>query len=166
MSSTSAGPTLESRAPTPPIQPVVTVGDGAALINATVQKNPFNGTWRVAFALKPDGTGRPVELRCFLRKPPHVLDRDMELPLAAVTGTGDAEPMVDLPEAFRPKTGTPESWNAAYVRVEDYLRAHRIHNRLHQIRLIQNILERAARAPRGPPGARPDDRSRPRRPRR
>lgn len=38
-----------------------------------------------------------------------------------------------------------EAWNAAYVRVEDYLRAHRIHNRLHQSRLIQKILERAAR---------------------
>ncbi|HZP59708.1 MAG TPA: hypothetical protein VFB27_05235, partial [Opitutaceae bacterium] len=52
---------------------------------------------------------------------------------------------VDLPPAFRPKTGTMEEWNAAYVRVEDYLRAHRIHNRLHQSRLIQKILERAAR---------------------
>jgi hypothetical protein len=50
----------------------------------------------------------------------------------------------DLPAAFRPKTGTPEAWNQAYVRVEDYLRAHRVHNRLHQIRLIQQILERAA----------------------
>lgn len=38
-----------------------------------------------------------------------------------------------------------EAWNAAYVRVEDYLRAHRIHNRLHQSRLILQILERAAR---------------------
>jgi len=38
-----------------------------------------------------------------------------------------------------------EAWNAAYVRVEDYLRAHRLHNRLHQSRLIQRILERAAR---------------------
>jgi hypothetical protein len=37
-----------------------------------------------------------------------------------------------------------EAWNAAYVRVEDYLRAHRIHNRLHQSRLIQAVLERAA----------------------
>jgi hypothetical protein len=51
---------------------------------------------------------------------------------------------LDLPSAFRPKTGSPEAWNAAYVRVEDYLRAHRVHNRLHQIRLIQKILERAA----------------------
>ena len=38
-----------------------------------------------------------------------------------------------------------EAWNAAYVRVEDYLRAHRIHNRLHQSRIIEKILERAAR---------------------
>jgi hypothetical protein len=45
---------------------------------------------------------------------------------------------------FRPRTGTLEQWNAAYVRVEDYLRAHRIHNRIHQSRLIQRILEQAA----------------------
>ena len=38
-----------------------------------------------------------------------------------------------------------DQWNAAYVRVEDYLRAHRIHNRLHQSRLILQVLERAAR---------------------
>lgn len=50
----------------------------------------------------------------------------------------------ELASAFRPSTGTMEEWNAAYVRVEDYLRAHRIHNRLHQSRLIQRILERAA----------------------
>ena len=37
-----------------------------------------------------------------------------------------------------------EQWNAAYMRVEDYLRAHRIPNRLHQARLIQQILERVA----------------------
>ena len=42
--------------------------------------------------------------------------------------------------SFRPRTGTLEQWNAAYVRVEDYLRAHRIHNRLHQSRLIQQVL--------------------------
>jgi len=42
--------------------------------------------------------------------------------------------------SFRPKTGTLEQWNAAYVRVEDYLRAHRIHNRIHQSRLIQTVL--------------------------
>ncbi len=66
--------------------------------------------------------------------------------MAAVTESpGDSAPVIGLPEAFRPRTGTMESWNAAYVRVEDYLRAHRIHNRLHQSRLIQKILERAAR---------------------
>jgi hypothetical protein len=60
----------------------------------------------------------------------------MELPLESV----------DAPlNSFRPRTGTMEAWNAAYVRVEDYLRAHRIHNRLHQSRLIQTALERAAR---------------------
>ena len=46
--------------------------------------------------------------------------------------------------SFRPRTGTLEQWNAAYVRVEDYLRAHRIHNRLHQSRLIQRVLGAAA----------------------
>lgn len=60
----------------------------------------------------------------------------MELPLESI-----AAPLGN----FRPQTGSMEAWNAAYVRVEDYLRAHRIHNRLHQSRLIEKILERAAR---------------------
>ncbi|MFA5262420.1 MAG: hypothetical protein WC378_01245 [Opitutaceae bacterium] len=55
----------------------------------------------------------------------------MELPLESLSD-------------FRPRTGTLDQWNAAYVRVEDYLRAHRLHNRLHQSRLIQLILEQAA----------------------
>jgi glucans biosynthesis protein len=67
------GAYLDKEGPDPAIEPVVTVGEGAAFVNATVQKDPFNGTWRVAFALKADGSRRPVELRCFLRKPPHVL---------------------------------------------------------------------------------------------
>ena len=67
------GAYLSKQGPDPLIEPVVSVGTGAALVNSTVQKNPYNGTWRVAFALKPDGTGRPVELRCFLRKKPHGL---------------------------------------------------------------------------------------------
>lgn len=57
--------------------------------------------------------------------------------------------------SFRPRTGTMEAWNAAYVRVEDYLRAHRIHNRLHQSRLILQILERAARRHETNPSAEP-----------
>ncbi len=50
----------------------------------------------------------------------------------------------ELLGAFHPTTGSLEAWNSAYVRVEDYLRAHRIHNRLHSSRLILRILERAA----------------------
>lgn len=57
----------------PSIESVVTVGAGAKLAHSVVQKNPYNNTWRAAFAIEPDGTGRPVELRCFLRKSPHVL---------------------------------------------------------------------------------------------
>ena len=60
----------------------------------------------------------------------------MELSLESISGALST---------FQPKTGTPDEWNAAYVRVEDYLRAHRIHNRLHQSRLILRILERAAK---------------------
>ena len=56
----------------------------------------------------------------------------MELPLESLS-------------TFRPRTGSMDAWNAAYVRVEDYLRAHRIHNRLHTSRLLQKILERTAR---------------------
>ena len=67
------GPYLRNQGPDPLIEPVVSVGEGASLANSTIQKNPFNGTWKVAFAIKPDGSGRPVELRCFLRKTPHVL---------------------------------------------------------------------------------------------
>jgi hypothetical protein len=54
------------------------------------------------------------------------------------------QPPIELSGGFRPTTGSLEEWNQAYVRVEDYLRAHRIHNRLHSSRLISKILERAA----------------------
>ncbi len=50
----------------------------------------------------------------------------------------------EMPAAFRPSTGTPAQWSAAFARVEEYLRAHRVHDRLHQIRLINRILNRAA----------------------
>ncbi len=49
------------------VEHALTVGAGAALKHGGVQRNPINGTWRVAFMLKPDGSGRPVELRCFLK---------------------------------------------------------------------------------------------------
>ena len=57
----------------PDISPNISVGSGASLVHQSIEKNPFNGSWRVAFAIKPDGNGRPVELRCFLQKPPHIL---------------------------------------------------------------------------------------------
>lgn len=58
----------------PNLEAVVSVGTGAAQVDKTsVQKNAFTGAWRVVFEIKPDGSGRPVELRCFLRKGPHVL---------------------------------------------------------------------------------------------
>lgn len=66
-------PYLHNQRSDPAIEPVLTVGAGATLAHSSLQKNPYNGTWRVSFALKPDGSGKPVELRCFLRKPPHVL---------------------------------------------------------------------------------------------
>ena len=62
---------------------------------------------------------------------------------------------IQLPGNFRPRTGGLDAWNAAYVRVEDYLRAHRIHNRLHQSRLILEILERASRRHAAQPGLDP-----------
>jgi glucans biosynthesis protein len=68
------GPYLNGQPADPTIEPVVTVGTGAGLVpdTVTIQKNFNNGTWRVTFAVRPDGSGRAVELRCFLRKSPHV----------------------------------------------------------------------------------------------
>ena len=67
------GPGLRDRPANAPIVPAVTVGAGAALVHQTLQKNPFDGTWRAAFALRPDGSGRAVELRCYLREPGRTL---------------------------------------------------------------------------------------------
>ncbi len=64
---------LSNQKATPEISASVSVGAGATLVHQSVEKNPANGSWRVAFALKPDGSGRPVELRCYLKRPPHIL---------------------------------------------------------------------------------------------
>ncbi len=56
-----------------PLAKIVTVGEGAKLNHASLQKNPVNGTWRVAFTVRPDGSGRPVELRCHLQRGPDTL---------------------------------------------------------------------------------------------
>src|SRR6266542_2087332 len=69
----------------------------------------------------------------------------MEPPSNPPRASNEITAAAELPVTFRPATGTMEAWNAAYVRVEDYLRAHRIHNRLHSSRLVLRILERTAR---------------------
>ncbi|HEY8995208.1 MAG TPA: hypothetical protein VIM71_11135 [Lacunisphaera sp.] len=51
---------------------------------------------------------------------------------------------MDTLNAFRPRTGTPDQWNTAFIRVEDYLRAHRVHNRLQQITILEKVIARAA----------------------
>ena len=55
------------------LEHAISVGAGAKLNHASVQKNPVNGTWRLAFTIRPDGSNRPVELRCFLKRGPDVL---------------------------------------------------------------------------------------------
>ncbi|HWL17398.1 MAG TPA: glucan biosynthesis protein [Opitutus sp.] len=67
------GPALTKESAESKVEAVVTVGPGAKLVHTTVQKNPYNQTWRAAFAIRPDGSGQPIELRCFLRRPDHVL---------------------------------------------------------------------------------------------
>lgn len=67
------GSYLRQQKPDPTIEADVWVGDGAQLAYKTIQKNPYNNTWRVGFGIKPDNSNRPVELRCFLKKSPHVL---------------------------------------------------------------------------------------------
>jgi len=54
------------------------------------------------------------------------------------------EPSLESLNTFRPRTGSADQWNEAFIRVEDYLRAHRVHNRLQQITILQRVLARAA----------------------
>lgn len=67
------GPYLSNQKQIPEITADISVGAGAKLVHKSLEKNPYNGSWRVGFAIKPDGSGQPVELRCFLQKPPHIL---------------------------------------------------------------------------------------------
>jgi hypothetical protein len=56
---------------------------------------------------------------------------------------------------YYPQTGTAEEWNAAYYRLEDYFRAHRVTNKVHQSQIILRLLQRAAarhaQSPQEPP---------------
>jgi len=68
------GPKLEKLPENSQCAGVVTIGEGAKLVSESVtQKNSYTGTWRVAFVVQPDGTNRPVEMRCFLRTKQNVL---------------------------------------------------------------------------------------------
>lgn len=51
---------------------------------------------------------------------------------------------MDTLTPFVPEWGSPEEWNEAYEKVENYLRACQINSRLHRARLIHRILERVA----------------------
>jgi glucans biosynthesis protein len=62
------GRQLQSLTAKTKLEHVVTVTGGGKLNHSSLQKNTINGTWRVAFTVKPDGSGKPVELRCFLRR--------------------------------------------------------------------------------------------------
>lgn len=62
------GPGLRALKAADRVEPVLTIGAGGKVVQSSLQKNPYNDTWRVAFAVKPDGSGRPVELRCYLRQ--------------------------------------------------------------------------------------------------
>jgi glucans biosynthesis protein len=49
------------------LEPIVTVGSGAELTHTSLQNNPFNGSCRLTFVVKPDGSRQPVELTAKLR---------------------------------------------------------------------------------------------------
>jgi glucans biosynthesis protein len=56
------------------LEAVVTVAAGATVVaEPYVSRVGPTGLWRVAFELAPDGSHRPVELRCFLRHEQNVL---------------------------------------------------------------------------------------------
>ena len=50
----------------------------------------------------------------------------------------------DTLKPFVPRWGSPEEWNEAYEKVENYLRACRINSRLHRARLIHRVLQRVS----------------------
>lgn len=62
------GGRLEELADSAEVEADLTVTGGAELRHRSAQKNPFTGGWRAAFAIRPDGSGRPVELRAYLRE--------------------------------------------------------------------------------------------------
>jgi glucans biosynthesis protein len=62
------GPELNKLTSDAGMKPIVEVGAGGTLTHTSLQKNPFNGSWRVTFVVKPESGGKPIELRCYLRR--------------------------------------------------------------------------------------------------
>lgn len=59
---------------------------------------------------------------------------------------------MDAVNPLMPSWGSPEDWNRAFEKVEDYLRAHRVDSRLHRARLTYRVLAAvAADHPADPP---------------
>lgn len=48
------------------LMPVISLGPDGQLVQQSLSKNPVNGTWRLAFQVKPP-KGKPLELRAFLQ---------------------------------------------------------------------------------------------------
>jgi glucans biosynthesis protein len=68
------GPALrELPADTKDLEHVLTAGDAGKIVHSSLQKIPANGRWRVTFSIRPNADHRPVELRCFLRRPGQTL---------------------------------------------------------------------------------------------
>jgi len=68
------GAQLNKMTDSPDMEAVISIGEGAKMAGRPViQKNRFTGVWRANFEVEPDGSGRAVEMRCFLRKQQHVL---------------------------------------------------------------------------------------------
>ncbi len=63
--------------------------------------------------------------------------------------------MEALAALLQPRTGTPQEWNEAYSRLVDYLRAHRISERLRVGVLAVRILNKAAKAHEDEPNEKP-----------
>lgn len=58
---------------------------------------------------------------------------------------------MDAASPLTPSWGSPEEWNKAFEKIEDYLRAHRVNSRLQRARLTYRILATVAARPL-PPG--------------
>ncbi len=68
-----AGAELDKLGADANVEPVVTVGPTGELTHTSIQKNVYNGTWRVTFVVKAGGSGKPVDLNCHLRRGSDVL---------------------------------------------------------------------------------------------